>query len=324
MGAFAYGTAILGVLSLVGCASTQLNNNTLDLAKKTDNLLGAQVMQNLAQYIDSDGAIPGQIDISGGSANTINQVQPSFTDPITDTVSVGRSVVKGAMGLLSRTKDRTSTDPSSTFAINLSNTAQQSWSYSPISDPDQLRRLDDLYRFAVLGNDKLDAQRMLAMDYPLAYFQAPDGTPKLDPRGINGSNCVICACSGKPNAYSRTLMAGDRQYMRPFIANSSKESQLCVVINPRLLPHNGFGRWLLWKSLPGAGRHDSIPAPSPDDNFIGRYGHYLLYVDRDQMWMFSQFQLFIAVAARSAPAVPPPSPGGPGASPGLTTTFALP
>jgi hypothetical protein len=237
-------------------------------------------------------------------------VQPSFTDPVTDTVNVGRSVVKGAMGLLSKTRDRSSMDPSSTFAINLSNTAQQSWNYSPISDPDQLRRLNDLYRFAVLGNDNPKAQAMLALDYPLTYYLDQTGKTTLDRASINGSNCVICECSIK-NGYTRHALNGD------------KTEQICVTINSRLLPRQGFGRWLLWKSLPGASRSDSIPSPSPDDNLIGRYGKYLLYVDRDQMWMFSQFQLFIAVAARSAPAVPPS--GGPGGAGGATASvpFAL-
>ena len=43
-----------------GCASTQLNENTLDLAESTDNLLTKQVKYNLAQFIDSQMAIPAQ------------------------------------------------------------------------------------------------------------------------------------------------------------------------------------------------------------------------------------------------------------------------
>jgi hypothetical protein len=335
---FAFGVATIVVLSAAGCASGQLNYNTLDLAGKTDDLLSSQVLENLASFIDSDGAIPGQVNITSGTATTANQIAPTFTDPYTNSVNVARTVVTGAMGvLMSKTRNRSSTSQPQTVTVGLQNSASQNWAYTTISDPDQLTRLYELYRFAVIGNDNPRSQKMLACGYPLAYTAVPpqltpppgqppppqtQSTPPkqstFDELSLKGPNCVLCRvadCRGAIACADGTAENFDAIYQR-------SDDNICVKINPRLLPpmyYGGgrLGRWLLWKSLPGASRPDSVPAPSADDNFIGRYGKYLIYVDRHQMQMLARFELFIAVAAHSAPSTPQPAAvaGGPVAQP---------
>jgi hypothetical protein len=65
------GGCILAVaFQLAGCASAELNSNTLDLASTTDDLLTQQVFYNLSNFIDSDRAYPAQAVVSSGTATT--------------------------------------------------------------------------------------------------------------------------------------------------------------------------------------------------------------------------------------------------------------
>ena len=47
-------SVIAVAFQLAGCASAELNSNTLDLASTTDDLLTQQVFYNLSNFIDSD------------------------------------------------------------------------------------------------------------------------------------------------------------------------------------------------------------------------------------------------------------------------------
>src|SRR5215471_18271139 len=65
-----------------GCASTQLNYNTLDLASSSENLITSQVLDNLARVRSFAYAIPAQVSIPSGSATTTNSVTPTLGGPI--------------------------------------------------------------------------------------------------------------------------------------------------------------------------------------------------------------------------------------------------
>ncbi len=270
---------------------------------------------NLANFIDSDAAIPAQVLINGGSATTANTITPSFTDPFTRAVTLGSSFVSNSAGALtSATQSISAVTASKTAALSLSNVATQNWAYDPVSDPDQLARLYVLYRFAVMGNDNRYAQAMLARDYPLSYKTTTtggSGSPSVtlpDENALKGPNCVLCSTNV-------TSTEADCVSQKAFPRDDEKS--LCLNINPRLLPPNYgrgrfAGRWLKWRSLPGAARPDSVPPPEQDDISLGQYGNYQLYLDKTQPQRFAQFQLFIAVAATSSPN---PSSAGGGGSP---------
>jgi hypothetical protein len=58
------GLAALAAISLAGCASTQLNYNTLDIAGSVSSLYTKQVLSNLSKYIDEPEGLPAQVDIA--------------------------------------------------------------------------------------------------------------------------------------------------------------------------------------------------------------------------------------------------------------------
>ncbi len=186
-------------LLLCGCASTQLTYNVLDVASSTSRLAREQVLHNLAEFIDSRAATPAQVVFGQGSVSTENSLSTTFTDPISKTIAA----TTGAVGQLTQTV-HTTTDK--TIGITGGNTANQSWGIDTIGDPDVLRRVYDLYRFAVDGNDCPHTQIALLRDYPLAYQMTNgDANSKasslaIDPNSMLGSNCVLCGVSKYPPA----------------------------------------------------------------------------------------------------------------------------
>lgn len=191
-------------LLLCGCASTQLTYNVLDVASTTSQLAREQVLHNLAEFIDSKAAIPAQVVFGQGQVSTENSVNTSFTDPISKTVAATATGVKNVLvgngTASSATNSVVTTAAGKSLSLTGGNTANQSWGIDTIGDPDVLRRLYDLYRFAVDGNDCPHAQLALLLDYPLAYSPANGGTNggaaspglSIDPNSMIGANCVLC------------------------------------------------------------------------------------------------------------------------------------
>jgi hypothetical protein len=59
---------------LSGCASTQLNYNTLDVARSVESIYTRQALANLSKYIDEPNAIPSQLDLLQGTVQTSNSI----------------------------------------------------------------------------------------------------------------------------------------------------------------------------------------------------------------------------------------------------------
>ncbi len=194
-------------LLLCGCASTQLTYNVLDVASSTSKLAREQILHNLAEFIDSRAATPAQVVFGQGSVSTENSLSTTFTDPISKTIQTTATVAKAATSTITNSAVGTTTDK--TLGLTGGNTANQSWGIDTIGDPDVLRRVYDLYRFAVDGNDCPHTQIALLRDYPLAYQLTNGGanstapTLAIDPNSMLGANCVLCgvnSASSSPNA----------------------------------------------------------------------------------------------------------------------------
>ena len=273
------------VLLLSGCASSQLTYNVLDIASSTSRLAKEQVLYNLAQFIDSEAAIPAQVVFGQGSVLTTNTLNATFTDPLSKTVAATNTLQKtmATATTTQATNSLVATDAGKSLAITGGNTATQSWGVDTIGDSDVLRRLYDLYRFAVSGDDSLAAEQALLNDYPLHYsITSANGigpsSLAIDPNSIIGSNCVLCgknsasASSSPPyprvcessNARSANLGPSSaltsyrvelKDLHRPPPGTSARSAtasttaaagttgQVCLTINQRLLP-----------KVPGLGR----------------------------------------------------------------------
>ncbi len=179
-------------LLVCGCASTQLNYNTADLASSLNSLTKRQIFYNLAQTLTDPEFVPSQATISIGTAQTLNAVTPSVSIPIgLPTVTIARDGTGRFAGSQFSTQV---TSPTPTLGVQMTDSWTQSWTMVPLNSAPQLRRL--------------------LCEYPLQAFNvAPnsgnvvfkiDGCPNnntresqsrvvhVDPTFTQGPSCIIC------------------------------------------------------------------------------------------------------------------------------------
>jgi hypothetical protein len=197
------------LLALAGCASTQLNHNALDLTASLDSLTTRQIIYNLARTLEDPYSVPSQASIAAGSATTANNLQPQLSLPLNST-NLLTDALPGANG----TYSNSSTRPSSVLGLAFSDSWQQGWTLDPATDPDQLRRLRALYRYATGQIGKENHEIEFECEYPI-QTAAPDSplspVPTAfqlscrtdegrstdiqinpDPNFIRWPSCVIC------------------------------------------------------------------------------------------------------------------------------------
>lgn len=138
-------TLIAFTLLSGGCASTQLNYNTLDIASSIDTLIVQQVVQNIVKTYINEYAIPSQISVVSGNIQTTNAINPSvsfpFSSNVTSTFGNGLAAQNNLGSIVNNLNA-----PSATIGSN--NSWQQSYVVLPLTDADTLRRLNYLYRYA--------------------------------------------------------------------------------------------------------------------------------------------------------------------------------
>ncbi|MGN6570075.1 MAG: hypothetical protein ACTHLO_01515 [Pseudolabrys sp.] len=182
--------SVLAAAVLAGCASGQLNFNTLDLAGSVGDLYAKQVLLNLSRAIDDAYAMPSQMDISGGLVQTNFSITPNATTPL------NRQIVRGAGDVLTST-----TLAGATASLNISDSAQQNWSVAPVTDANSLRNLRALYNYAVRGGN--------LSDYTPAFTVDDKNVRKYDPFFISFPHCVRCG----PKADSINPMLGPGRWL---------------------------------------------------------------------------------------------------------------
>jgi hypothetical protein len=208
-----------------GCASSQLNYNTADLASSLNSLMKRQIFFNLAQALTDPEFVPSQVTISIGTAQTANSVTPSLSVPLgAPTATISRSTAgAGAFRNGAQyTSQFTTTYP--TLGVQVVDAWNQTWTMVPANSSNQVGRLRLLYQYATGTMPRRDRSRELTeaeaeqrflCEYPmqaLAVSASPAGNviyrvegcedndtkgprPRVvhaDPTFTQGPNCVIC------------------------------------------------------------------------------------------------------------------------------------
>jgi hypothetical protein len=132
--------AASAALAVAGCASTQLNYNTVDLAASIDSVYRRQVLNNIAKLIDDRWAIPSYLEIASGVVQTSNSVSPSATFPLSDTLA------RNGVGLLTA-----STRAGAGMTVSASDGWTQNWVIAPVTDANTLRLIRAIYRYVIFG-----------------------------------------------------------------------------------------------------------------------------------------------------------------------------
>jgi hypothetical protein len=281
--------ALAWVLS--GCASAQLNYNTLEISSTVDHLVTSQVLYNIAKYVENPWAVPAQVNIPAGSVQTTNQLSASYTDPVNKALTAINTVATAAAKTVTNTNQVVTAATTVTPSAN--DQWSQNWSLSPVIDGDQVRRLRALYRY-VTRPEEVD----LCAEYPRILTQLTgisytrDGDDQTivadDTLFLNEPSCIICR-EGPTNAPT-LRKKGSRPpaaYHRNICVRNAKASKgEDYYINGRLTNH-----WLRWRSPSG---RTSYPSPCDQDIFLGTYLGYSLYTTE---WKgFQEFVVFILEA----------------------------
>jgi hypothetical protein len=291
------GSTLIYALSLVGCASAQLNYNTLDIASTIDTLVTNQVLSNLAKFIESPHAIPSQVALSAGTVSTNNTVTPSLTAPLNVATTATNTVATTVAAAVSTATTNTATGNRPNVGAALSATDQwtQTWGVSPLTDPDQLRRLRVLYQFGAGLISRAD----LLCNYPIIQGKgdgaAPIGTvtyPTSDGKDIT----VTIGGPAKPKpktVYKLQCRTGtlvthpDPAFLNPpscIICADKSEGTVYLHVNDRLK-----NDWLRYSDGPFG-----VP---PGAISLGYHRNRFLYVETpEDLGKFYEFSLFVLEA----------------------------
>jgi hypothetical protein len=166
---------------LLGCASGQLNYNTLDIASSVESLYTRQALDNLSKYIDNPDGIPSQMDLLQGTVQTANSVTPSLSAPLSQAITS-----TGARAGALFTTTHTGVLAGASATLGASDTWQQNWNVVPLSDANTLRNLRALYRYVIYPDVSA-----LKAEYTVARV-AEEKQFVDDPYAISEPQCVLC------------------------------------------------------------------------------------------------------------------------------------
>lgn len=287
--------AITCTLSLMSCASAQLNYNTLDIASSVDVVVTGQVLSNLAKFITSPHAIPSQVALTSGTVTTNNSITPGLTSPLSISTLATNTIAQTGLSK-TFTNAIANTRGNAGASLNATDQWTQTWGIAPLTDPDQLRRLRILYQF---GTDQSDQQDLLC-NYPIIQSKPTAAQPVIStvtyPTSDGKSVTVTIGAppkAKKPTHYLLDCKTGileihpDPAFLNPpscIICVDPGEGNLYLYVNRRLT--NG---WLKSTNNPF-----TIP---PGAIQLGFYQNMFLYVEtQEDLTHFYEFSLFILEA----------------------------
>ena len=284
-GSLLSGVCLIAV-ALAGCASQQLNENTLDIAANVDALYTRQVLANLSKFVDDPYAFPSSVNFSAGQIMTANSVTPSLTFPLTSTVTSGANLAAATL-----TRSVTQASAGSGAGLTANNTQTQNYTVAPQSDADTLRNYQVLYRHAVYGDKVLGSYRI-----PNILLS---GVFLPDPYFLQLPHCVVCASLARQGRFISDLAS----------------------YAPQLNPDLQAAAWVYWRNDPDAVAVERLPLEAAVD--LGHFGHHELYMTKRDYdgGVLSKFVFFFLPNSQPLETfnqkadITPPPPAPPGRGP---------
>jgi hypothetical protein len=175
-------TTVSAALLMSGCASTQLNYNTLDVASTIESVYTRQALDNLSKIIDDPYAMPSQVDLLQGTVQTSYSVSPTLSVPFSDAITHTNTLMGGAF-----TRTYTTAAGSASTGVGASvGPWTTNWNVVPLTDANTLRNLRALYRYVIYPGMSLQAE------YTVARLEQ-DGKFVKDPYALLPPQCVLCS-----------------------------------------------------------------------------------------------------------------------------------
>src|SRR5271169_265599 len=139
-----------GLSMITGCASTQINSNTLDIASTYDELITKQFTFNIRKTVEDPYGLPAYVKVTAQTAATQNTITPTLTLPLSNQIQTLAQFSQAPTGLTTQTS-RTLQFAGKSFGLSAADQWNQTYTITPVTDTDQLRRLRALFQY-VTGN----------------------------------------------------------------------------------------------------------------------------------------------------------------------------
>jgi hypothetical protein len=189
---------VLAMTSIVaGCASTEINFNTLDIASTYDSLITKQVAFNLLKTLADPDGIPSYVKIATQTTQTLDAINPTVSLPL----SVQRTLTETATSVLSGKSLQTAGEG---LSVQLQTNRQSNYTLSPVIDPDELRRIRSIYQYVTGYISDFDFE----VSYPIIET-SPSSIPAQPP---SSGNVLV---SGKIDGIDVTFTIAQPKIRKP-------------------------------------------------------------------------------------------------------------
>lgn len=300
---------------LAGCASAQLNSNTIDIASSSHSLLTAQVLDNFANYIDDAAAFPSQLVINSGSTTTTNSIGASASNPLTEGVQSTYAAVTSAAASVTNTRQATAAGAA--MGLSANNVAGQTYSYDLITDFEKAKRLNALYRYAVTWSHLRNGETKFVANFPTVRKTVTHNEPECTTGHVKSGGLVsphfsntafdvdmkpqqieFCA-TGQVSSGDYSHSGGTQSYSSQIADETYLRGTDCIVCRVRgkyYISDNISGAWLVWYDFRDGG-DPSRYYPPTDYVSLGSSGHYAFYVASDKAEKFVNFEMDVLAAS---------------------------
>ena len=231
-------------LSCFGCSSTQVNENTLDIAGTYDQLIVRQVTANLIKTVVNPFGIPAFARVTVQSAQTTNSISPSFSFPLSSQVTRMTQSALGATGLTTGTTlSRSLQRAGEGFSLGLSDQWNQGYTITPVTDPDQLRRLRLLFQYVTRSMEGVDYSDPTALSAANDSFEASYPMIEAASSGGSSSSMVTVIIDGKSVSVkqgSTPSQRSNKQFVRRLFATDAQTGNVTGTTWTRISPDLTF------------------------------------------------------------------------------------
>jgi hypothetical protein len=254
-------TLFWAALAVTGCATTQAQRNTTLMAATISRMRQDQALNNIAAAIDDRSAVPSAIVLGTGQASITTTPSPAVKAILDHPGSLELGV-----------------------AGNYTVTAQ--WQFTSITDPDDLRRLRNIFALIVSTDAQFDELEEYFHGAPGAAPSARGeavyrnllGEPALSPGAKSAAPQPDGAqAPHAPSPEAAGQVISWRQARRFIDEGDSIDCRLYQRGKPPAARGVPFRRWLFWRRRGGTWS----PAPPPDGvpmELLGAYGKWELGV----------------------------------------------
>jgi hypothetical protein len=206
-----------GILAISGCASTQVNYNTLDIASTYDTLITKQIVFNIFKALENRFGVPAYVKVTAQSAGSTDGVNPTLAIPFSPQTTLTQTAASLVTGKSLQTAAR---------GLSLQVQAQwnQTYTLSPVDDPDQLRRLRSIYQYVTGQLTK----RQFESDYPIIAVSGASGSSSSNTTIVSGS---FAGSPFKVTIGGNNPPSGNKKettYFRPACATTNAETGQCT------------------------------------------------------------------------------------------------